>query len=972
MSSRTREIDRILDFAPAQPHSISDRHAFRLTEVTMAPFRYALLIVLATSSFAPTIAGGQDRWTVTIVTASSIPIGQCSAVGLEIRDVETRDVPRNPNGDRVTVADFDVTMSAETVAPEYLDAYHVRACVCQGATVGSSATVTAVYPASVLPASTRVTGVSARGSTTFLVGKPDNKVNPPACTTPGVAPRTAVVIAAMKQTVATTTTRTTTSLAPAPIPIPVTTAPAPLAVPMPDSPLPTTTSDGKVGVVPPPPSPALVPINPVGFSAVQTGPGLVQLSWQQVDEASYYVLFGPGLAEGGARVPAVGLASSLTIPVVMVRFTATDVPAGLREWKVASYYEPGPVSTAASAFPSATLNVIGPVAVNPVGFTAVQTGAGLVKLSWQPATGATYYIVRGPGLPDGEVKLQPNSSAGAIAVGGTPIDQSLQLTASAVPSGIQKWTVASYFYPGPVSTPANEFPKAFLSVAPPANPSAFTATQLAGRQVKFSWQQVSEASYYILMGTGLPSGGTRVTLAPGGYGSTQAGYIPLVTFTANSIPTGSGVWQVGAFFEPGPVSSAVSAFTKVALTVVEPTNPAGFAATQVGTGKVKLSWLPVAGASFYVVTGTGLPSAGARVGTAVSGDTAKFSAVEFTVSAIPTGLGTWQVGSYFDPGAVASPPALFPEVTLNVAAPTNPSGFTATQVGAGKVKFSWRPVPGASYYVVMGTGLPSGGTRPGTGGGGAATSGAIALETFTATGIPAGPGVWQIGSFFEPGPLSTPVSEFSKASLMVAEPTNPSDFAATQIAPGQVKLSWLPVIGASYYVVTGSGLPFAGARVGTAVSGVMTKLAKVEFIVSALPTGPSTWQVGSYFDPGALSSREELFSQVALNVAPPLNPVGLSATQIGAGQVRIRWQPVDGAAYYIVTGTGLPASGTKVVGEAGASNSTGILATIGLTVSGLPLGLGTWQVGSYFEPGPVASASDAFSRISLNVAAPMK
>ncbi|MBA2685894.1 MAG: membrane dipeptidase [Gemmatimonadaceae bacterium] len=86
-------------------------------------------------------------------------------------------------------------------------------------------------------------------------------------------------------------------------------------------------------------------MNPSGFTAAQTGDGQVQLAWQPVSAASYYVILGPGSINGGVKV-----AHDTT-------FTVTGVPVGNQESKVASYYEPGPVSTPGTAFPTATVNV---------------------------------------------------------------------------------------------------------------------------------------------------------------------------------------------------------------------------------------------------------------------------------------------------------------------------------------------------------------------------------------------------------------------------------------------------------------------------------------------------------------------------------------------------------------------------------------------------------------------------------------
>jgi hypothetical protein len=96
-----------------------------------------------------------------------------------------------------------------------------------------------------------------------------------------------------------------------------------------------------------------VPVNPAGFTAVQTGPGQVQLSWYPVSGVSFYLLLGPGVTQGGEKV------------VGTTTFTATNVAAGSQQWAVASFYDPGNISTPASAFPRVNLNVAGPVPAPP-------------------------------------------------------------------------------------------------------------------------------------------------------------------------------------------------------------------------------------------------------------------------------------------------------------------------------------------------------------------------------------------------------------------------------------------------------------------------------------------------------------------------------------------------------------------------------------------------------------------------------
>jgi len=93
-------------------------------------------------------------------------------------------------------------------------------------------------------------------------------------------------------------------------------------------------------------------INPSGFTANQTGNGQVQLAWQPVRGASYYLVLGAGSAQGGVKVS--GATSYLV----------TGAPAGAQQWLVGTIYDSGTgavagsgVSTPATQFSAAQLTV---------------------------------------------------------------------------------------------------------------------------------------------------------------------------------------------------------------------------------------------------------------------------------------------------------------------------------------------------------------------------------------------------------------------------------------------------------------------------------------------------------------------------------------------------------------------------------------------------------------------------------------
>ncbi len=86
-----------------------------------------------------------------------------------------------------------------------------------------------------------------------------------------------------------------------------------------------------------------LPTNPASLTGTVKGDGIVELTWPAVAGASYYLLWGPGLANGTQ-------ANGTT-------YTVQGVPAGPQEFTVGAYFLPGPVSTVATAFTKGRVTV---------------------------------------------------------------------------------------------------------------------------------------------------------------------------------------------------------------------------------------------------------------------------------------------------------------------------------------------------------------------------------------------------------------------------------------------------------------------------------------------------------------------------------------------------------------------------------------------------------------------------------------
>ena len=160
-------------------------------------------IILTTLLVGSLVARAQAPWSVTLVpTRNPLPIGGCAAVRLQLMDPNSMDTPRNPKGAYVSLADFDFTVTAadpRSVAGQYDGASYFSACACQGAAVGTIATVTATYPATTLAQKARVPGVAFQASATFALAKANGASDPPAC----AVPHAGVAVSAASQTIVT-------------------------------------------------------------------------------------------------------------------------------------------------------------------------------------------------------------------------------------------------------------------------------------------------------------------------------------------------------------------------------------------------------------------------------------------------------------------------------------------------------------------------------------------------------------------------------------------------------------------------------------------------------------------------------------------------------------------------------------------------------------------------------------------------
>ncbi|MDB4882918.1 MAG: hypothetical protein JWL95_1684 [Gemmatimonadetes bacterium] len=140
---------------------------------------------LLSSMLMPRVARAQAPWTMTLTpTMDPLPIGSCGAVWLSVKDSTGADAPRNAAGNRVTIADFDLSVASANpvaVAGAYNGASSWSVCGCQGAKAGSSATITARYPSPKLAPASRVRGMAFSKTVSFKLRRRMGNSEPPAC-----------------------------------------------------------------------------------------------------------------------------------------------------------------------------------------------------------------------------------------------------------------------------------------------------------------------------------------------------------------------------------------------------------------------------------------------------------------------------------------------------------------------------------------------------------------------------------------------------------------------------------------------------------------------------------------------------------------------------------------------------------------------------------------------------------------------
>lgn len=368
----------------------------------------------------------QDPWNTRLTaTLAPVPIGGCGVVSVAIEDSTGRDAPRNPQGWRVSMADFDMTVQSvdpRALTGKYNGAASYSVCACQAATVGASATITATYPSRALAVKSRVAGVAYSVSIPITAGKAIGGGEPQGC------PAQQTSVAVGSPIAATTRGVTPVGTVGAPPPtVPAGTG----SVPMPPS---VVAAGGPMTAAPPvartgAPKSISSPAGPAPTNAgVKGTPAEAVVTWYPpsgVNGVAYkYVVERWSQANPGCCR---AMSASIASQGGPITWHDPIQSSGTWIYRISTVYVDGRVGYVDVPY-------IYPDPEAPIGFSAKQLRGDTVMLSWQPVKNASYYAVAGP---PANTSFRVDSTHTRIA--GVPVgNQSWQLSTiyeTATPGG---------------------------------------------------------------------------------------------------------------------------------------------------------------------------------------------------------------------------------------------------------------------------------------------------------------------------------------------------------------------------------------------------------------------------------------------------------------------------------------------------------------------------------------------------------
>ena len=548
-------------------------------------------------------------------------------------------------------------------------------------------------------------------------------------------------------------------------------------------------------------------------------------------------------------------------------YDATPVDA-LKQSTLASIQFPLSLSSASESAPSA------PSALSATGISASQ-----INLTWtaSPTSGVTYTVFFG-------------TSAGSI---GTVLASGVSSTN--YPATNLNSNATYYFTVEAVSANGNSplsntASAATLAIAPPAAPSALSATAISSSQINLSWAASSTS-------------GVTYTV----YSSANA-IVTGVTGTSYSV-TGLNAsttysYTVVAISSAGS-STASNPASATTQTATPPTAPSSLSASATSSSQINLSWVA---SSTSGVTYTVYSSANA-IATGLTATSYSVTGLNASTTYSYTVVAVSSAGA-----STASNLASATTLAATVVTPAAPFGLSASPASASQINLNWQPstTSGVTYAVYMGTASGATTTLVASGltGQNTAVSGLLDNSTYYFT-------VKAVTS----GGVSSAASNQATATTQALPATAPTGLSASTISATQINLSWTAVTntGATYAVYYGTSSGAENTLLATAISGTT-------YSATGLSASTTYYFIVRSNSAGGTSSPSSQASATTQSVAVPVVPVtpttpttptvptapsGLVATAVSSTQINMSWSPSSTASvtYTVYSGSTAIASG---------------------------------------------------------------
>ena len=144
-----------------------------------------IALVLLHGTMARVEAQKASPWVASLsMSRPAVGVGECNVINLDLKSGTSTEWPRGPNGNRVSMADFDFSVTApvaHAAVGKYDGPNNFAVCACPKAPAGTVVTVTATYPSQTIAPKAKVEGVSFTTSMSAPIIAGASSGNPPGC-----------------------------------------------------------------------------------------------------------------------------------------------------------------------------------------------------------------------------------------------------------------------------------------------------------------------------------------------------------------------------------------------------------------------------------------------------------------------------------------------------------------------------------------------------------------------------------------------------------------------------------------------------------------------------------------------------------------------------------------------------------------------------------------------------------------------